>query len=93
MLKDLVFFLEVGVKSVQGKVDLLIVIGFFLPVLVVICAIVIVTLLFAGLFHGFFVGLLPLRLQIMNHILMGLQVGGDAVGHRSRNHRCIYHVT
>lgn len=92
MLQYLVLFLQSGVMAVQIKVDLLILVSFFLPVFVVVRAIIIVTLLLAGFLPRFFIHLLTLCFHVMRQILWVLQATGYTLVKTNDSSRCFNNI-
>lgn len=93
MFQYLVFFLQSGVMAVQIKVDLLILVSFFLPVFVVVGAIVVVTLLLSGFLPRFFIHLLTLCFYVMRLMCWVLQATSYTMVKTNDSSRCFDNIS
>lgn len=78
--------------AVQIKVDLLILVSFFLPVFVVVGAIVIITLFLAGFLPRFFIHLLTLCFDVMRLIRWVLQATSYTLVKTNDSSRCFDNI-
>lgn len=78
--------------AMQVKVNLLILVGFFLPVLIVVSTIIVVTLLVAVFVSRFDIRLFPLGFRILHHIFVVLHAVGNTLTKGGGYTWCIYYI-